>query len=569
MYINNHARATVCCMICLTIALIGRGVFPAYQWTISQSVPLFVLLGGLVMLLSCTKVIALRYDKLDIGILGLVLWCTISDVYNETWSGYRCFIQIGWCVFFCLVRRLKLGPHTCHLIVAFLTVLCGIHAILHYAGLLPAPLFSNSSGYAAALAIGLPSILLCYGSSCKRINMRRFVCIVGAALVCGAIIWSDSRTAWIALIMAALATALGKVKDRLSATGRRVLWGAVPVVILGAILMLYPMRPESANGRILIYRVALQCIGQDPAIGHGSMGILRDYMPTQAEYLSVHPDHPCRSLANNCPFVFNEWIGFTLKYGLIGLLSLVILLMTYIMRAKQAQSLYFLPHTWVYLGMSLFSYPTAHPYLVYLGIYMLGCMIPYEDNSSHIVKINGSMRGLLCTLPIAGLLMITWRLNGERTWITASRSADVGDYSTALPAYQSAFETLNDRPDFLYNYAATLNASGDFTRSERIRKLGMRLLNDCDMQLLAADNMMALHHWHEALPYLHWAHEMVPSRFMPLYGLMVSYTELGEKEKALLIAQEIIRMPIKVPSAEVNEIKEAAQSELSRLGKEG
>lgn len=571
MTINNRAWATACCMICLTTALAGKGFFPAYQWTVAQCAPLLALFVGLAILFSCSKDTTLRYDKLDAGILGLVLWCMISDVYNETWSGYRCLIQIGWVGFFCLIRRLKPCPHTSHLIVAVLTVLCSIHAILHYAGLLPAPLFNNSSGYAAALAIGLPSIIVLFdhGSPRRGVSMRRVACTAGAALACGAVILSGSRTAWIALVMAVLAMTWQKIRGRLSVTARRTLWLFCPLTILGCILTLYPMRPESANGRMLIYQAALRCIGQDPAMGHGSMGILRDYMPAQAQILSLRPDHPYRFLAGNSPFVFNEWIGFTLKYGLIGLALLVTLLAVYIMRAKRAKRLYFLPHAWAYLGMSLFSYPTAHPYLVFLGLCMLGCMVSYEDNSSYVVKISGGVRGLLCTLSIAGLPMIIWRLNGERIWMTASRSADVGNYSAALPAYRSAFGTLNDRPDFLYNYAATLNASGDFTQSEKIRERGMRLLNDCDMQLLAADNMMALHQWREALPHLNLAHEMVPSRFMPLYGLMVSYTELGEKEKAQLIAQEIIRMPIKVPSMEVKEIKEAAQGELSRLDKEG
>jgi len=130
--------------------------------------------------------------------------------------------------------------------------------------------------------------------------------------------------------------------------------------------------------------------------------------------------------------------------------------------------------------------------------------------------------------------------------------------------YEKVSFILNDRPDFLYNYAAELNAAGHFIESDKLTSRCAYLLNDYDTELLAADNHMAMEQWEDALPHLQTAMHMVPSRFMPLYGVMQVYDALGERQKACAVAKSILHKPVKIASPEVGGIKHAAHRFLDK-----
>lgn len=48
---------------------------------------------------------------------------------------------------------------------------------------------------------------------------------------------------------------------------------------------------------------------------------------------------------------------------------------------------------------------------------------------------------------------------------------------------------------------------------------------------------------------------MVPSRFYPLYLLVKLYDENGEKNKAVVLARDILKKEVKVSSTAIKEIK--------------
>ena len=52
------------------------------------------------------------------------------------------------------------------------------------------------------------------------------------------------------------------------------------------------------------------------------------------------------------------------------------------------------------------------------------------------------------------------------------------------------------------------------------------------------------------------AHQMCPNRFLPLYHLALLFEKTQKRNKAVLLAQEIIIKPIKIPSLLIDNIKQ-------------
>lgn len=88
------------------------------------------------------------------------------------------------------------------------------------------------------------------------------------------------------------------------------------------------LKPASASGRVLIWKVSAGLCKEHIIQGNGLGSFKADYMPEQAKYLSSsHADESDRILAGNTNYPFNEYLLLLIEQGLIGialfLLSLI------------------------------------------------------------------------------------------------------------------------------------------------------------------------------------------------------------------------------------------------------
>ena len=143
--------------------------------------------------------------------------------------------------------------------------------------------------------------------------------------------------------------------------------------------------------------------------------------------------------------------------------------------------------------------------------------------------------------------------------MTISSGALRGGFGEAEAGYRELYPFLRENPLFLYNYGAELNHVKQWERSAEVLEECLRRLNDTDVQLLLADNYFHLQDWERAERHYRQAAWMCPNRFLPLYQLMNMYRQTGRKEKAQVLAKEIVEKPVKVPSPTVRKIQEEAQ----------
>lgn len=316
------------------------------------------------------------------------------------------------------------------------------------------------------LATTLPLLLALTRRSRKRWQRIAVACLVIMSVAF--IIVSGSRAGIVAALVGALILGFPSLRHRAPA---KVLYPMIILAFVAIIWGLYCIRPQSVQGRLLVYRVLVDAISQEPLWGYGWNAMNVHYMFHQASFLAQHPDPALMMLADNVYYPYNEFFGLAYRYGILPLAA-VVLLIYYIWRKS----------TPLYRAM--------------LAGFITMCMFSY---------------------PI------------------------------------SAINLQREKAEELYAAAADWNLSGQYDTSDDMLRSCQKILNTYDTELLAADNALQSAQYQRAIPHLEMAHNMIPNRFYPLYGLMLCYQH-SDLQKALDMAHEIVAKDIKVPSADIDMI---------------
>lgn len=74
------------------------------------------------------------------------------------------------------------------------------------------------------------------------------------------------------------------------------------------IISIYYYKKDSADGRLLIWRVSIDMIADAPLVGHGIGTFENKYMYYQAQYFESHPYSKYEKLADNIVYPYNEFL---------------------------------------------------------------------------------------------------------------------------------------------------------------------------------------------------------------------------------------------------------------------
>ena len=118
----------------------------------------------------------------------------------------------------------------------------------------------------------------------------------------------------------------------------------------------------------------------------------------------------------------------------------------------------------------------------------------------------------------------------------------------------------------MYNYAVLMNAAGHAAESDSLLDHYAPYGADTHVRLLAADNALQRNDAARAGHLLWDAYFMAPVRFIPLYRLFRLYRAQDDTLRARQVARLIREKPVKVPSEEVDWIKEEAGAYCAERG---
>ncbi len=418
----------------------------------------------------------------------------------------------------------------------------------------------------------------------RDIRLRRVLwalafCVAACAVIAIVIIFpaTMSRAAFIAVGAAVIAIVLGDgriygpVVDYVRRHGKKgIAIGIVTLlVVCGGLYGIYAMKKDSADGRLLMWKMAVGVMVDNPATGVGPGYFRGAYGDEQAEYFSTGDRSDTEiHVAGSPEYGFNEYLQIGAETGIPGLVLFVFLAVAALWRLFRGRS----PYAFGLLALlvfAFFSYPFSLLPMKMLFVVLLavaGSLLSSRRGATVVQR-------LVAGAVIAGSVgMAAWaakpyldRVEATREWQATSRWYSMEMYSYVLEDYPAMMPIMGDNATFLFEYGRSLHMEGRYAESLEIMNRATRLSNDPMNWNVIGNNYKALGEYDLAAEAYLKAYYTVPNRMYPLYLLGKMYSEIGDREQAAHYARQVVEMIPKVPSPATADMQREMQEVLNNL----
>ena len=570
----------LCFPICLGIVLLSDfwwGLQP-YQNQIKTAIcVLFVLLVWMGWKLCLVQ----RWPRLTYTDVFCLLFAAVFIIHLDGSNPvYACEVAV-WLLWYLYARQLSLDESY---LFYYLFVGVGIAQIILGADALNEPwhtradikgLFPNTSvfgGYMAVAAVILVNMWW-HGDGFFK---RRWVIVLNILLLLPLLyqlIVSNSRAGWLAFMVAVAYSAASLVKPvwtRLRVWAKSFV--CVVVFILCGLLFfqLYLLKKGSADGRLLIWQVSLEMIADRPLSGYGPDGFYENYMARQAAFFKEHPDSPYAILAGENRYAFSEAINLAVKFGLLPLLIVCVVLYRIFKQKHYAGNVPGVMMKSILLSLlvfSCFSYPCRFLPFSLLLVFLVARLAASDEalrciqrriSISLLVRRGLVLLYLSLSIPLAVPSANYWR--ALDIWHEAENRGKISMDSAVLESYAAVAPLLQRDDYFLLRYGKALSRYGEHRQAVQVLQQAYRVRPGyvACMELGSAygevqDTVRMIRCWEEAS-------RMLPSRFFPLYKLMLFYKETN-RERAKYYARILVNKREKIASP----LSRRAQQEAMKL----
>lgn len=363
-------------------------------------------------------------------------------------------------------------------------------------------------------------------------KLRLFVLIPALALISYSLWLSDSRASWIAAGLGLLVLYWSEIRTRL--TIRKWLYIPLLIATVTTVILLFNYRSDSANARLLIWRVSADMIADKPLMGHGTGGFNQQYMLYQARYFEHNPDSRFLMVADNAAYPYNEFLHVAIEQGLISLILLLAVLITAFQTTPDKRS--FAPLAGL-LAFSLFSYPSYKPELLVLFPLLLGYV-----GQPLFSKQPRWRYGVLTAALIAILVILFTALHFQQKTNENKRllMLQYDDQTAKFMSTNFDRHCLNLRYNTLYLH--WMLKYPEMMDAKKLQRIFPTCENWCDIGDYYADQGR----YDQAEAYYRTASQMIPTRILPNYQLWKLYLTQGWTEQAKQTAEHILFQPLKV-----------------------
>ena len=533
----------------------------------------FSMADGLVLVL--TAIVALTYnwqlnpepEKMLFGGQLVVLWFLLR------------FIFTGW-------PQLRLFFLTTIVVTGLVEAVLGMRQLHGFEGSNHSLFrltgdFYNPGPYSGYLALVLP---VCLWMILRQTKMYLYYLAWGTLLAIIVVLPTGmSRTAWIA---AALSCAwvyweqrIGWKKTKTYIYEFKTLTIVSSVLVLisvaGALTGIFLLKKDSANGRLLLWKITEQAIMEQPWTGTGLGGFPAAYAETQAQYFASGETSETEMMVAGCPeYGFNEFLQIGLEQGLVGLMVFVLLLGYSLFRGVKNRQAGAAGGILALMVFSLASYPLQLPefwvvLVVLMGIANTTIYIDTPPTPSREGK------KILSVVVIGGMAVccgwIFWQqkgyYQGYKKWNTLKMLYNSKAYEAAADGYEELVPLMGHKPELLFEAAQCLSKTEWFAEANHLLERAMKLSGDPMIHYMAAKNEQTLGNYQKAENLLLHAIEILPERIYPYYLLTKLYSETAffQEDKFIKAADAVLTKEPKVESTAIREMRTEVKKMLKNI----
>lgn len=367
---------------------------------------------------------------------------------------------------------------------------------------------------------------------------------------------TDSRAALLGFIVAAMMVLF--VRFRIpSKRLKYAIFIGLPIVGVLLVAGMYLYRPQSADGRLLIWKICVKhIIAEKPLFGHGMGNFHREYMPAQATYFaSGRATEAEMLLASDNTHAFNEFIRIACEYGIMGVLLSVLLLFVIIYSGvNEFTSLRGGAVVALVCGVifACFSYPSDVPLLCLLYATLIVCTLPplpLDRRKRCIFHIGIALMAIVLLTRYTSCGIRYLQMEKALSRLLVSDDKDNKAY------IKSEIANFADNGRILSRYAYTLCRKGQYRDAIPALERSISLFPTAAKVLELGDAYKETEQYDKATECYETAANMLPAYITPPYKLFSLYEELGMGDRALEYAEHIDTMKVKVTNKRTESIK--------------
>ena len=407
--------------------------------------------------------------------------------------------------------------------------------------------FFNPGPYSGYLAMILPVCLyqwLVCGRRGGRVVSGGVMLLILCVLPAGM-----SRSAWLAAGVSCLCVYAWHMdwtdKFRLLWQQQRqrvvmVVVGGFCVLLLAGYL-LFVLKPDSARGRLFMWKITCRAIAEKPLTGYGIHNFAAAYGNAQETYFAAGDYEPWEERVAGSPeYAFNEYLQAAVELGIPLAVCLLVVVVLCLYRGVRKGRYGICGAILSLMIFSFSSYPLQLPvFIVTFGGLLVACLSGAD---------RWQWLGLAVSVGIIGGFRLKNDLQVEqacREWMNARVLYNAGAYQSAEKEYGRLYPLLRDRASFLFEYGHGLHKQQQFSKSNRILKEA--LLRSCDPMILnvIGKNYQQMGDCLSAEDWFIRSTHRLPGRIYPYYLLAKLYAEPGfrqpdkfEKMKRMVLTKE-------------------------------
>lgn len=407
--------------------------------------------------------------------------------------------------------------------------------------------FFNPGPYSGYLAMILPVCLyqwLVCGRRGGRVVSGGVMLLILCVLPAGM-----SRSAWLAAGVSCLCVYAWHMdwtdKFRLLWQQQRqrvvmVVVGGFCVLLLAGYL-LFVLKPDSARGRLFMWKITCRAIAEKPLTGYGIHNFAAAYGNAQETYFAAGDYEPWEErVAGSLEYAFNEYLQAAVELGIPLAVCLLVVVVLCLYRGVRKGRYGICGAILSLMIFSFSSYPLQLPvFIVTSGGLLVACLSGAD---------RWQWLGVAVLVGIIGGFRLKNDLQVEqacREWMNARVLYSAGAYQSAEKEYGRLYPLLRDRASFLFEYGHGLHKQQQFSKSNRILKEA--LLRSCDPMILnvIGKNYQQMGDCLSAEDWFIRSTHRLPGRIYPYYLLAKLYAEPGfrqpdkfEKMKRMVLTKE-------------------------------
>ena len=317
----------------------------------------------------------------------------------------------------------------------------------------------------------------------------------------------------------------------------------------------------SSSGRLLIYKISAGMLKDNWLFGIGQGQFKIQYNQYQSAYFALHNiDSKEALLADNSFYAFNDFFQALIENGVFAFLLLAAILCLLLSQIKKAKTDSGYMHLFTAAVASLIcifcgcfvSYPLQIFPIVVQTILCICIINSFQAEKKTQVQLSetGSKfaKGILLLLSSLLVIYFCFYVNYKGQFNKAIELKKSGFRQKAIEKYTVLSNSYIQEGNMLYLYAQDLYYTNQLTQAREILTKAKKFYCTNEVYKLSAEIENELQNYSQAEADYKKAIYMVPNRMVSRNELLDFYLERKDTTNAILWANSILNMPVKVPS---------------------